>query len=180
MFYFLGAVASLVAGFFALRSLKSKGVVQSPAPLVANPEILESAAPVKDSLDSAVIKLATALAGFETGARNNFILDASTWKGKAARNKNPLNLRSGKGQTGTQGGYAVFPSEQIGWEAGLNDVRSKITGNTRTGLGPGSTLKQFVSVFAPPSENPTSAYLKWVSDSIGIGADVPFRDWVAL
>jgi len=120
------------------------------------------------------------MAQFETGARKGFSLDARTWQGKAARNKNPGNLRTGKGQTGVKDGYAVFPSEQAGWDALLFDVRSKITGSTRTGLGPGSTLRDFVAVYAPPSENPTSSYLKFVSDSLGIGPGVSFRDWVAL
>lgn len=179
MLYFFGAVFSIGALVLALRSLK-KSPGPSPAPLVANPAILESVASVKDSLDSAVVKLSRAIASFETGTRDSFSLDASKWQGKAARNKNPGNLRSGKGQTGVQSGYAVFPTEQAGWDALLFDVRSKLTGNTRTGLGPDSSLRNFVAVYAPPSENPTQSYLKYVSDSIGVGPDARFRDWVAL
>jgi len=35
----------------------------------------------------------------------------------ATRNNNPGNLRSGVGQTGSNGGYAVFPDMATGWAA---------------------------------------------------------------
>jgi hypothetical protein len=90
----------------------------------------------------------------------------------AARNNNPGNLRSGPGQTGTSGGFAVFPDPQTGWNALDNQVQLNI--------GRGLTLQQFFAGgngypgYAPSadSNNPTQ-YAAFVGTRAGIPTDVP-------
>ena len=127
-------------------------------------------------------RLATSMARFETGFRGNgFPLDASKWQGRAAKNNNPGNLRF-IGQQGATGAddasYAKFPNEQIGWEAMLADIGAKMSGRTRTTLGPHSTLEEFVTVYAPPFENPTESYVDFVSRELGVRKNATFREWV--
>ena len=43
----------------------------------------------------------------------------------ATRNNNPGNLRSGPGQIGTNGGFAVFPDMATGWAALDNQIESE-------------------------------------------------------
>lgn len=139
--------------------------------------------PGRRPLSQAVYDLSTAIAKFETAVRvaGPFPLDPSLWQGRAKANKNPGNLRF-IGQAGSMGqdgaGYAIFPSPQLGWNALLADVRAKLTGATRTGLGPESTLYQFISVYAPASENPTTAYIAFVAAELGVPASARFVDWI--
>lgn len=135
------------------------------------------------SVDEAVLRLATAMAQFETGMRAGFELNPVLWKGRAKTNNNPGNLRMGTGQVGTDNaGYAIFPTPEIGWQALLRDLRAKITGiGTRTGLGPHSSIAQLIAVYAPKADNnPTDAYVSFVSREIGIDKDAPFNTWVQL
>lgn len=145
------------------------------------------------SISEAVSRLATSLARFETGFKEDgFILDPKQWKGRAARNNSPGNLRLFPNQktnwsnlsNGTDDAdYAKFPSPEAGWNALILDVRAKITGNTRTGLGPNSTLAQFISVWAPSVENPTASYISFVVRDLkikGVGANTRFSEWVNI
>ncbi|MCS7261051.1 MAG: hypothetical protein NZ765_09750 [Anaerolineae bacterium] len=90
---------------------------------------------------------------------------------RAQRNNNPGNLRYA-GQPGAIGadaaGYAVFPNAEAGWEA----LRRQIRLDASRGL----TLEQFIRKYAPPNENPTEAYLRFVSQRTGLapGDRLPF------
>ena len=92
----------------------------------------------------------------------------------AQRNNNPGNLRSGPGQTGTSGGFAVFPDAASGWSALDHQVDLNI--------GRGLTLQQFFAGgngypgYAPSadSNNPT-AYANFVASQAGISASVPLN-----
>lgn len=84
----------------------------------------------------------------------------------ARRNNNPGNLRSGKGQIGTDSnGYAIFPNEQTGWDA----LYRQIDLDTSRGL----TLQSFIAKYAPPSENATQGYLNFLVRELGVSADTP-------
>lgn len=88
------------------------------------------------------------------------------------RNNNPGNLRSSPMQSGSDGGFAVFKTEQGGFAALEWDLTQKCKGNTSTGLGPNSTLRQLIFKWAPPSDNnDTEAYLAAVSHMTGISPD---------
>jgi len=79
------------------------------------------------------------------------------------RHHNPGALRSSPFQVGIKNGFAVFRSDIDGWNALCWDLRQKATGNTRTKLGPNSTLKDLISVWAPRADgNDPDAYLAFV------------------
>ena len=88
----------------------------------------------------------------------------------ASVNNNPGNLRFVGQEGGSQGegGFARFESPQAGFQALFNDLRAKQTGNTVTGLGPNSTLKDLVFVFAPPNENDSALYARQVAKDLNV------------
>ena len=49
--------------------------------------------------------------------------------------------------------FAIFKDYEAGWQALLQDIEAKFTGNTRTGLGPNKTILDFFKVYAPASDN---------------------------
>lgn len=94
----------------------------------------------------------------------------------AQRNNNPGNLRfaNQKGATKGDKGFAKFDSYEAGYEALLNDLKSKQTGKTRTGLKPTSSLQDLINVYAPKADNndPTS-YANTVARSLGVTPNTP-------
>jgi hypothetical protein len=81
----------------------------------------------------------------------------------AWRNNNPGNLRPArahKGQIGEAFGFAVFPDEETGKQAMVEQLKRP--------LYSGLTLRQAIYVYAPPSENPTEKYLAYVVKKSGI------------
>ena len=88
----------------------------------------------------------------------------------AAVNNNPGNLRDP--QTGA---WQKFATPQEGFQALVNDLQGKQTGNTHTGLNANSTLLQFTSVYAPAgdgSNNPT-AYAQDLAQKLGVTVNTP-------
>ena len=78
---------------------------------------------------------------------------------RSYRNRNPGNLESGPGV------YREFPSLVDGYQALLEELRSKFSGENQHGIGPDSTLLQLFNVYAPPSDNnPTNKYCSFVAD----------------
>lgn len=69
------------------------------------------------------------------------------------RNNNPGNLRWSPFQAGQSGGFSYFNSYEQGFKALMWDIEQKCRGNTRSGLGPKSTLYQFACIWAPASDN---------------------------
>ena len=91
----------------------------------------------------------------------------------AARNSNPGNLRPPpkvtlKGQTGLDArGFAVFPDAATGWAA----LDRQIDIDMRRG----HTLASFLRKYAPPSENDTTAYIKFVAGRLQVGPETLLR-----
>jgi hypothetical protein len=90
----------------------------------------------------------------------------------AQRNNNPGNLRSGAGQIGTSGGFAVFPDAATGWAALDNQVQLNINR--------GLTLDQFFAGgngypgYAPSADaNNPAQYASFVGSQVGISTTVP-------
>ncbi|MGI8470299.1 MAG: hypothetical protein ACR2N3_17810 [Pyrinomonadaceae bacterium] len=93
----------------------------------------------------------------------------------AGRNNNPGNLRYA-GQAGASqgaGGFARFDSAESGYQALVNDVTGKMTGQNSHGLGPNSTLSQLINVYAPSSENNTGQYIQQATAALGVSANTP-------
>ena len=77
---------------------------------------------------------------------------------------NPGNLkfRDQKDSTGKdEQGFAIFPSEEAGWQALYNQIDKD--------KGRNLTLKNFINKYAPPVENDTTAYLKNVQKWLNVG-----------
>lgn len=75
----------------------------------------------------------------------------------AIANNNPFNLRYAGQNGATQGksGFASFPTPEAGVQAGYNQIKLDASR--------GLTLAQFISKYAPPSENDTQQYIKQIS-----------------
>lgn len=98
---------------------------------------------------------------------------------RGIRNNNPGNIKTGegwKGVAGNDGTFDIFTDDTWGLRALAMDLQSKLN----RGL---TTIRQIISVYAPPSENDTDAYISAVSAQTGIGADDPLTypdDWPDL
>jgi hypothetical protein len=95
----------------------------------------------------------------DEGHRFQFVGGKRTW-----RNQNPGNMVVGKvsrrnGLIGTAGGFAVFPSYEVG-HAALLDLLKNEMGNL--------SLERMMSRFAPPHENETERYLRFLLKRIGV------------
>ena len=95
----------------------------------------------------------------------------------AYRNNNPGNLIAGPGQTGTSGGFAVFPD----YATGLAALDNQIQLNINRGL----TLNQFFAGgngyagYAPSADsNNPAAYAAFVSAQTGIDPNTPLNQVV--
>jgi hypothetical protein len=88
----------------------------------------------------------------------------------AAVNNNPGNLRDPN-----TGAWQTFATPQEGFQALVNDLQGKQTGNTRTGLNANSTLLQFTSTYAPAGDgsNNPAAYAKDLAQKLGVSIDTP-------
>ena len=85
----------------------------------------------------------------------------------ANRYNNPGNLRYATTQTGTadtvNGKFATFATAADGWQALYDYIQSKANS--------GTTLRDFIYTYAPPTENDTSSYLNYLSGQLGVSAD---------
>lgn len=84
---------------------------------------------------------------------------------RSCRNNNPGNLRPGlfankQGAIGAAGGFAVFPNEHTGQSALIALLRSPSYRNL--------TVSEALARFAPPQENDTASYQRFVQKITGI------------
>lgn len=89
----------------------------------------------------------------------------------ANRNNNPGNLRfiGQQGASQGEGGFAKFNSPEEGYAALLNDVQSKVSGKSRSGLRPTDTLVDFTKIYAPSSDNNApGSYAAAVANKMGV------------
>ena len=84
---------------------------------------------------------------------------------KSVRYKNPGNIRDP--QTGD---FIRFSSEEEGMAAMRNDLLIKVSGRSKVMKG-APTLRNLIATWAPPSENDTENYTKFVSQKSGIDPD---------
>jgi len=89
------------------------------------------------------------------------------------RNNNPGNLVPGavskrNGQIGVAARFAVFPTEEAGWNALRDSLRSTYGSKTIT---------EMVPSYAPDHENDTVAYLKNLLKKTGLPADKKIKDF---
>lgn len=87
------------------------------------------------------------------------------------RNNNPGNMRSGidgYDSIGRNAGFAIFPSEQVGFDA--------MVGNLQTSRYQGLTIGGAISTWAPGADgNNPAAYARTVSGWTGLGVNTPMN-----
>lgn len=85
---------------------------------------------------------------------------------RSVRNNNPGNIRIGgdqwNGAVGDDGSFVTFESPEMGARAMARTLNSY---QTRHGL---TTVDQMISRWAPPNENDTRAYVRQVSEYMGV------------
>lgn len=94
-------------------------------------------------------------------AGKHFRFSSGTW---TWRNHNPGNLRPGYvskrfGQIGVAGGFAVFSTYEIGHNAMIYLLRHTYRNDS---------IDKLVKAYAPPIENNTAAYIKFLRQKTGI------------
>lgn len=85
----------------------------------------------------------------------------------AQRNHNPGNLR------GSDGAFRQFADDAAGFAALHRDIEVKMTGKSRTGLKPSSTITDFFCIYAPQCENDSHGYAKFVANKLGVPVETP-------
>jgi hypothetical protein len=100
------------------------------------------------------------------------IMSFEGWKpgSRSYRNRNPGNLEGGEKVDAKN--YDVFPTFIEGYQALLNELEAKFSGNNKHGIGPTSTMSALMNIYAPPSDNnPTTAYCificNWATLTLG-------------
>ncbi|HEY9059373.1 MAG TPA: hypothetical protein VIO64_02540 [Pseudobacteroides sp.] len=88
------------------------------------------------------------------------------------RNNNPGNLKYGSfassnGAIGTDGQFAIFPN----YDTGYNAKKTLITTTYRD-----YTIEAMMNKYAPPSENDTAAYIRYIVSKTGMPASTYIRD----
>jgi hypothetical protein len=86
------------------------------------------------------------------------------------RNNNPGNIEDGKfarnnGAIGSDGRFAIFPDQDIGWNAMVKLLSSPAYQTL--------TIEKAINRYAPPNENNVDAYLKSVESQTGFLRSTP-------
>jgi hypothetical protein len=93
------------------------------------------------------------------------------------RNNNPLNMRevgiNWNNKTGENRGFTTFKLPFDGIRAAANDMKNKMNNGI-------NTIRKIVSVWAPPTENKTAAYVANVSKKTGLDADQTIENFEQL
>lgn len=90
----------------------------------------------------------------------------------ADRNNNPGNIRDIN-----TGNFKNFNTPQEGFAELMNDLETKKTGRSRTGLKPESSLAEFAGKYAPSSDNNNVAqYTANLANHLGVRPDTPIKD----
>lgn len=93
---------------------------------------------------------------------------------RGIRNNNPLNLRfipdparAWNGQTGNDGGYGIYATPALGVRAASKQLQKDYADKG------GTTLGDLITIWAPPTENNTAAYIADVADRTGLDPSAP-------
>lgn len=93
---------------------------------------------------------------------------------KGIGNKNPFNLEwrasiDWRGQIGSDGRFVIFDEPLNGIRAGMINIHTKMT---RDGL---NTVRKIINRLSPSFENPTEAFIQFVSGKMGVAPDQPLQ-----
>lgn len=118
-----------------------------------------------------IIKLGNAIAEYEGWIPNNNNKSERLESSISYRHHNPGNLRHSIFEIGNKNGFAYFENDTIGLCALYYDLAQKARGNTVTKLGPKSTIKELLEVYAPKIENDTDCYIDFIEMRTGFKRD---------
>jgi len=81
----------------------------------------------------------------------------------------PTRLNNPGALRGEGGGFQQFKQPEQGYAALLNDLNAKMSGNTKTGLTPDSSILDFTRVYAPSGDNNNpEAYASVIASKLGV------------
>jgi len=90
---------------------------------------------------------------------------------KGLRNNNPFNLEYRNigwvGEIGTDGRFSIFDTAHNGLRAGMINIDTKMTRDGKV------TVRQLISTLSPSHENPTEAFIQFVSTRMKVSPDQP-------
>lgn len=90
----------------------------------------------------------------------------------ANRNNNPGNIKDT-----TTGQFKTYATPQEGYAALLNDLETKKTGKSQTGLKPDQTLADFAKIYAPSSDkNDPAQYTANIANYMGVRPDAKISE----
>lgn len=93
--------------------------------------------------------------------------DTSKAVGTALSHNNPygIKFRGQPGATEGSSGFATFATADAAHQAYQSLLKKRVQ--------QGQTLGQYISMYAPPSENDTAKYIQQAVDALGVSADTP-------
>src|SRR3990167_2740289 len=102
----------------------------------------------------------------------HFRFSGCTW---AWRNHNPGNLRPKKrgqfkDQIGVVDNFVSFPTDQSGHDAFIKDLKENYMNDS---------IDKMIRHFAPPNENDTKRYAKFLHEKTGVYDDRPLKDFTS-
>lgn len=105
------------------------------------------------------------------------LLDTPKWRGE--RNNNPFNIDKSKNDwlgkiQGNDSRQETFSDPVYGIRAGIKLLNNYIK---KKGL---NTINLIFDRYAPPNENDTEGYKKFVSEKTGLGLDEPIEDFQSV
>lgn len=91
------------------------------------------------------------------------------------RNCNPGNLRAANAPAHDAGGFGIYPTVVVGYEALCDDLAAKFTdGKNSHGLGQNSTLADLMLTYAPAQDfNNPASYAAFVAEWVGLATGKP-------
>lgn len=96
---------------------------------------------------------------------------------RSYRHHNPLNLRASPYATRLVDNFAVFETDQKGFDAAVWDITQKALGNTRTKLTGESTLADLIRIWAPAEDqNDPNSYLQSIVEQTGFSATMRLKE----
>jgi hypothetical protein len=88
------------------------------------------------------------------------------------RDHNPGDLEHAPHLVGWDGKIGIEPDDDAGWA----DLERQL----ELYAGRNMTLRQMISIYAPPSENETQRYLDFVCNALGLSPDESVADALAI
>lgn len=104
----------------------------------------------------------------DTGKHFRYINGTWTWRNHNSGNLVPGDISRKNGQIGKAGGFAVFPDKETGHRALLDCLKTTYGDKN---------IDELTEKYAPPKENNTAAYIKFLRKKTGVTDDKKIKDF---